>query len=523
MPDTIYYNGEINTFDENDHVYEAVAIKEGKILAVGDNNSVKALKSERTKLIDLHNKTVLPGFIDAHLHLFSLGFNLSYVDCKLGSIEEVKVAIKEHAKTLKTEEEWIIGWGFDESNYIEGRKLNKHDFSDIKNPVYITRYCLHEAVINEAAIQQIRITNSTSVKGGIIERSTDGEPTGLLKEKAMDLVVEKLPPYSTENMKKAIQLANNYLLQKGITSVHDAGLGFLVDPFKEFEVLREMSEDQSVQIKMYVMVLAEYYQEFYEKYQYMQTEKLKIGSLKLFADGTLGGQTAALFDPYLKKEENGLLLYTDQELKERIKIAYDLNRQVAVHAIGDRAIDQVLRMYESLNEEYPEQETRPRIEHTTVSNDAIRERMRKVNAIPVPQPTLIYHAGDSYHLEKERLNNIFAVKSFMEQGLRPAGSSDSPVTDCDPLIGIYAAMSRETINGKFIGEKENIRLKDAIKMYTIHAAYAAFEEDIKGSIEVNKDADFVILPEGFMNYSSEQVREAKVEKIIINGEIVFFK
>src|SRR5690625_3878713 len=339
IPDTIYYNGEINTMDANDNVYKAVEIKDGKIIDLGNNDHILALKSDETKTIDLKFRTVLPGFTDAHIHLFSLGFNLSYVDCKLDSIKKVKEVIKKRANTLKSETEWIIGWGFDESKYTEGRKLNKWDFSDIKNPVYITRYCLHEAVINESAIQRVRITNNTKFKGGIIECTNDGDITGLIKEKAMDLAVDKLPPYSTENMKSAIKLANKNLLEKGITSVHDAGLGFLIDPYKEFDVLKELSEDGSIQIKMYTMILAEYYQEFFLKYKNEQSKKLKIGSFKLFADGTLGGETAALFEPYQDREGNGFLLYSDEELKKILKTGYDLNRHVAIHAIEDPAID----------------------------------------------------------------------------------------------------------------------------------------------------------------------------------------
>lgn len=522
-PDIIYFNGEIHTLDSGDNVYEAIAVKDGKIAAVGSNEHILALQTKETEVIDLNRRTVVPGFTDAHLHLFSLGFNLSYVDCQLHSVEEVVEAIKARAKTLENDNEWIIGWGFDESKYKEGRKLNKWDFKDVKNPVYITRYCLHEAVINEAAIQRAQISNNTEIEGGIIEYTNDGEMTGLLKEKAMSLVENVLPPYTPKNMREAMTLANKHLLQYGVTSVHDAGLGFLVDPFKEFEVLKEMCEEGSLQIKMYVMVLAEYYQAFLRKYEHKESDQLKIGSLKLFADGTLSGKTAAMFEPYQASEKTGMLHYTDEELKQQMKIAYDLNKQVAIHAIGDRAIDQALRTFEALEQEYPDHKHRPRIEHTTVSNKNIRTRMKKINAIPVPQPTLIYAAGDMYHLEKERLDNVFAIKSFIKQGLKPAGSSDSPVVDCNPLLGMYAAMRRETMNEKSIGKDEEISLKDAVKIYTANASYAAYEENIKGSIEVNKYADLVVLPEGFMDYSAEEVKKSEVEMTIVNGNVLYEK
>ncbi|MGM8364518.1 amidohydrolase [Virgibacillus sp. W0181] len=522
-PDTIYFNGEVHTLDSEDNVYEAVAVIDKKITAVGSNDEILKLQSKETHLVDLNCQTVLPGFTDAHIHLFSLGFNLSYVDCQLDSIEEVVEAIKKRAQTAKSEDEWIIGWGFDESKYKERRKPNKLDFKDVKNPVYITRYCLHEAVINEAGIQKANITVQTAIDGGFIDRTDNGEATGLLVEKAKNLIEDVLPPYTYESMKKAISLVNQYLLENGITTVHDAGLGFLIDSEKEFEVLKEMSEAGNLQVKIYAMVLAEYYSDFLKKYQNQQSEQLKIGSYKLFADGTLSGGTAALNAPYKDTEEKGMLLYTDEELKNKMKVAYDLNKQVAIHAIGDRAIDQAVRTFEALQQEYPNRDDRPRIEHTTVSNDDIRDRMKKINATPIPQPLLIYMAGDMYNLEKERLDNVFAVKSCMNQGLKPAGSSDGPVVDSSPFLGMHALMTRETISGKPVGKDQIIDVKTAVKMYTNHAAYAAFEEDEKGSIEAGKYADLVILPEGFMNFSAEEVKQTKVKMTIVNGEIVYEK
>lgn len=524
-PDIIYFNGEIHTMDAEENIYEAIAVKDGKIVAVGKNNEVLKLQAEATEIMDLHKKTVVPGFIDAHVHLFPFGFNLTYVDCQLDSVEEVVEAITERAKALDNEKEWIIGWRFDESKYKERRKLTKWDFQHIKNPVYITRYCMHEAVINEPAIQKANITSQTEVKGGIIECDDHGEMTGLLVENARNLVSDVLPQYTTENMKRAITLANQQFLKDGITSVHDAGLGFLIDSSKEFEVLKEMCEEGLLQIKMYVMVLAENYQEFYKKHKHEESDQLKIGALKLFADGTLSGETAALFEPYKDSTNKGMLLYTDEELKRNMKIAYDLNKPVAIHAIGDRAIDQAIRTFEALQEEYSGNEHRPRIEHTTVSNKSLRQRMKKINAIPVPQPTLIYTAGDMYvtNVEKERLDNVFAIKSLINEGLKPAGSSDIPVTDISPLIGMASAMTRKTIKGITIGKEQIIGLKDAIKLYTNNAAHAAFEEDIKGSLEVNKVADLVVLPEGFMDFSAEEVKQSEVEMTIVNGTIVYKK
>jgi predicted amidohydrolase YtcJ len=516
-PDVIYFNGEVHAFDLDENVYEALAVKKGRIIAVGSNDTICSFQSKETRLINLHHKTVIPGFIDAHIHLFKLGFNLSYVDCRLDSIGAVRQAIWERAKMCKNQEEWIIGWGFDESLYKEGRKLNKWDFEDIKNPVYITRYCLHEAVVNEAAMRRTGITNSTEINNGIIEKDKTGEATGLLIEKAMSLAEDALPPYTEESMEKAIRLANQHLIKNGITGVHEAGMGFLIDPYMEFNVLEQMSKAGTLHVRMYLMILGEYFKDFMETHQHVGTEKLKLGSMKLFADGTLSGQTAAVMEPYKETEIKGMLLHSDAYYEEYLALAQELNKQVAIHAIGDRAIDQVLRIFEI----HPRRDLRHRIEHTTLSNEMILKRMKDLHAIPIPQPLLLHMAGDMYELKDEFLENVFAVKSFVDNNLMPAGSSDAPVVDCNPLLGIYAAMTRETLTGKVIGKDQKIMLKDAIKMYTINAAHASFEEGNKGSIETGKFADFTILPEGFMQYSAEEVKQTKIEMTIINGQIIY--
>lgn len=522
MVDCIYYNGDIHTFDQEDRVYQAVAVENDRIVATGFNDKILALQTRQTKVINLHQQTMLPGFIDAHLHIFPLGFNLSYVNCQLDSVEDVVEAVKEQANKKEDENEWIIGVGFDESLFKEERKLNKWDFKEIKNPIYIMRYCLHEAVVNQTVIEKTNITSDTHVNNGVIERNKYGDVTGLLKENAMSLVKDILPPYNLKNMTNAIQLANHHLLKNGITSVHDAGLGFFVDPYKEFEVLQLMTKEGKLQVKMYLMILAEHFESFYEINKHSETKQLKFGSMKLFSDGTLSGKTAALLSSYKDSEENGMLLYSDEEMEAYVKVAHEMDKQVAIHAIGSRAIDQVLRVYETVLKKYPLDNSRHRIEHATITNDNLIKRMVNLKVVPVSQPSLIYAAGDSHNsvIDGED-KKYFAYKSFINNDLPLAGSSDSPVVDVSPFLGIYAAMKRKTKKGNEYNRDEKVSLKEALKMYTLNAAYAAFEESMKGSIEAGKYADFVVLPEGFMSYSAEEVKKSNVNKTIINGKVVF--
>lgn len=524
IPEIIYFNGEIHTLDVDDYIGEAVAVKEGRIIAVGSNTSVCDLRHTNTTLVDLEQKTMVPGLIDAHLHLFPLGINLSNVNCQLHSIEEVIKAIKKQAAEAENDQQWIIGWGFDESLFKEGRKPDKWDFQEVTNPVYITRYCMHEAVVNERALEIAGITRATTISNGIIEQTAAGEMTGRLMETAMTIVEEKLPAYTTGQMEKAIQLAQQQLLQKGITSVHDAGLGFFDDPFREFAMLSGMEESGALHIRIYVMILAEYFTAFLKKHGDFSSMQLKLGAMKLFADGTIGGKTAAMEHPYQDSTERGMLLYTDEEMEKLVRKAHDMKKQVAVHAIGDRALEQVLRMYEQVQAEKKQANIRHRVEHVIISNDRLLEKMKQLGVVAIPQPAMIHTTGDLHNGNVAGgAYHYMALRSFFECGLHPAGSSDSPVEDADPMLGMYAAMKRESVTGNVFNQEECISLKEALQMYTIHAAYAAFEEKDKGTIERGKLADFTVLPKGFIRFSAEQVKETKAEMTIIDGVIRYRK
>ncbi|MBO1004340.1 amidohydrolase [Pseudogracilibacillus auburnensis] len=520
--DIIYYNGEIHTFDHDEKIFEAIAIKNGKISALGSNKLIQSQQESNTRMVNLKNQTVLPGFIDAHLHIFPLGVSLSHINCQMDSIEQVVKAVEKEAANCKNEDEWVIGWGFDESNYKENRKPTKWDFAHINNPVYITRYCLHEAVCNERVLKKAGVTSSTMIDNGMIERNEHGEATGLLIESAMTFAEAILPVNTEESMKSAVKLANDYIVSRGITSIHDAGLGFFEDPYKEFKVLDDVIRNRELKVRMYVMILAEYYKALMKKYSSVASEKLKIGAMKLFADGTLSGRNAALSVPYKGSDEQGLFVYTHAKLQEQMEFVFETNYPVAVHAIGDAAIAQVLDVYEALNNLYPERTARNRIEHTTITNNVLLNRMKQLGVTAIPQPEFLYSAGDKHMnvIEKET-GKYIALKSFFDYDLHPAGSSDGPVADCNPLFGMSAAMKRQTKGGTVIYEEEKISLKEAVRMYTINAAYAAEEEHFKGSIEIGKVADLTVLPEGFMTYTADEVKGANVRMTIIEGEIVY--
>jgi predicted amidohydrolase YtcJ len=526
--DFVLVNGRIVSMDQDKREYEALAAKNGRIIGLGKDKDIEKWIGAATASIDLEGKTVVPGFIDAHQHMVNFGFYLSQVNCSVDSIEELVNAVRESAATLKNEE-WVIGIGFNEDRFKENRFPNAADFADIPNPVYLLRNCLHTAVVNQTTLELAGINeHSPDVAGGEIVRDTNGKPTGVLKEKALDFVKRILPPFSLEEIKEAISFADKEYTSLGITGVHEAGMGFFTHSINEFRAFQEMSMDQSLKVRVYGMILDSYFEDA-KKMKLLTgfgNDKLKIGSIKIFSDGTLNGRTAAVSEGYLDPAgERGGMVISKEELEKKVLDAHREGYQVAIHAIGDRAIMQVIDAYEKAIQAYPRADHRHRIEHTSVTTPEIIDKLVELELIPVPQPSFLNVAGDVYKnvLQPHVTERLKPLKTFFERGIKAAGSSDCPVVTSSPLFGMYCTMARETLGSTVLSPKERLSLEEALQMYTVHAAYAAFAENDQGTLEIGKFADCVVLPAGFMSYSAEEVRDAKIEMTVIGGEIVYTK
>lgn len=524
--DMVLINGQIVSMDEKDNEYKCIAIKNGRIVGLAHSDEMQAFMDSKTTVIDLQGKTVLPGFIDAHQHIVSFGFNLLFVDCNKLSIREVVQSIEERASTAKPNE-WIIGFGFDEAKYEEKRLPNASDFAHIQNPVYITRFCLHAAVINQTVLSLAGIDADTQVPSDSeIEKDTAGHVTGVLREKAMDLVKKVLPPFTKDQIREAIALANQHYLSEGITSVHEAGMSFYTGSIDEFRALQEMSMDGSLNVRVYGMILDTFFEE--AKAMRLMTgfgnDMLKIGAIKIFSDGALSGQTAAMSEDYVYPAgTRGMFMYSAAELEEKVLNAHKEGYHIAIHAIGDAAIEQVITAYEKALENYPRSDHRHRIEHCGVTTPNLIQRIKQLGLIPVPHPGIVHVAGDVYKkvLKPHVLESLYSVKTFIDEGLNPAGSSDCPVTPSSPLWGIYAAMTRKTAGGDVILPEQKITLYEGLQMYTKNAAYASFSEEEKGTLEVGKFGDLVVLPAKFMDFSAEEVQHTSVEMTIISGKVLY--
>lgn len=524
--DLVLRNGHIVSLDENMNEYTAIAIKNGRIIAIGSDNEIEPVTGKDTEKIDLKGKTVTPGFIDGHQHMIQFGFKLIYVDCSKDSIAEIVSAVEERAKDVN-KDEWIIGLGFDDARFKEGRMPHKNDFKHIENPVFITHYSYHHAVANDHALALANIDENTEApQGGEIEKNSSNAVTGVLLEKAMDLVRSIIPPVSNEEIKKAIGLANNYYLSQGITGVHEAGMGHMTGSLREFQAFQELTKDNKLDVRVYGMVLDEFFEEIKNMHLVngFGNEKLKVGSIKLFIDGTISGRTCAISEVYPGTDGNrGIWMMGEEEFEEKVIRAHRIGFQVAVHAIGDKAVNRALNAFEKAQDLYPRTDCRHRVEHAGITNDAIIEKMKILGVIPVPQPAFLYLNGDVYLqvLPSKLKEQLFRSKSFLDKGLQVVGSSDCPVVTSSVILGIYSLMSRKTKAGVVVSPEEKLSLVEAVKMYTRSPAYAAFQENETGTLELGKKGDLVVLPVGFIDYTENEVIKTTVDMTIIDGKVVY--
>ncbi|MBP1995402.1 amidohydrolase [Paenibacillus eucommiae] len=526
--DTLLYNGQIVSMDPNQSQFSSILIKNGRIVGLGDQAESSPFIHPETKLIDLEGRTVLPGFIDAHQHMTYFGANLLNLECNHLSIADMVKAVEQRAAALDADE-WIIGWGLNEALLEEKRLPEASDFAHIPNPVYIVRFCAHTAVINDKALAMAGVDNQTvEPRGGEIVRDSNGKATGVLKEKAMELVQQVIPSYSLEQIKQAILLADAYYIRQGITSVHEAGVGLYTNSLQEFRAFQELLLERRLNTRVYCMVL----DTFFPELQAMQlttgfgSERFKIGAVKMFADGTLTGGTAAIIGEYAEPlQGQGMLMHSDEEMEQKVLEAHKQGCQISIHAIGDRAIEQVISAYEKALSQHPRADSRHRIEHCKLSHPGITERMQRSGIIPVPQPAIYHQAGDVYNqiLKPDILKDYCPLRSWLDAGLKPPGSSDCPIVSCSPLLGIYAAITRKTRSGETIVPEQSISLYEALQMYTSHGAYASFSEDELGTLELGKMADLVVLPKGFMDFSAEEIKNTEIEMTIINGKVCYEK
>ncbi len=523
--DTLLINGTVYTVDSSFSKTQAVAVKDGKIVATGSTAQLQKTYSAK-ETIDLQGKFLYPGFIDAHAHFFGYGLDLRKANLTgTESWEDVLHRLNDFAKGLNAKSgEWIIGRGWDQNDWEVKEYPTKEKLDQLfpNNPVILTRVDGHAAIVNQPALDKSGVTASTKLIGGDVILK-DGKPTGVLIDNAVDLVSANIPPATDQQIKEGLIAAQQNCFAVGLTTIDDCGLSYE-------NVLQIEKANQSGELKMRLYVMLSDAKNNYEaifKRGMIKTDLLNVRSFKVYADGALGSRGACLLQPYADKPGHlGFLLSNPEHFDSVAAVIYNKGFQMCTHAIGDSGNRTILNVYGKYLKE--KNDLRWRIEHAQVVNELDFNLFGMYSIVPSIQPT--HATSDMYWADKrlgtQRVQGAYAYNDLLKQnGWLPLGT-DFPVEDIDPLKTFYAAVFRKDGKGWPADgfQTENALTREAtLKGMTIWAAKSNFEEKEKGSIETGKFADFVILDTDIMTATFEQILKAKVMKTICNGEIVYTK
>ncbi|HET9857566.1 MAG TPA: amidohydrolase [Chthoniobacterales bacterium] len=533
--DLLLFNGNIYTVNEKTPHAEAVAVKKDRIVFVGSNEEAKRFHAAGT--IDLGGKTLVPGLTDSHCHIFGIGERELTLNLEgTNTLEDFLAKVK--ARVAKTErDKWITGRGWIETFWKPPNFPTRQDLDSIAadHPLFLTRADGHAAVANSAALKIARIDKSTPnpFGGEILKDKATGEPTGMLLDNAMDLVEKSIPKPTEAERKQALLTGINREIGLGWCEIQNAG-----SHKEDIDLIKKAFADGKIKIRFINCVFGpgEDAQNFLKEgatlnaFNHHFTQR----TIKIIFDGALGSRGAALLKPYNDAPDtSGYLTEKPEELKPMFEEAIRRGIQVETHAIGDRANRQILDLYEAASKTVPPdqrkvRELRWRVEHSQIVDPADIPRFAKLGIIPSMQPS---HAiSDLFFAPKrlgmDRLAGAYAWQSFLKSGSIICGGSDAPVERGEPMIEFYAAVARKSIKGES-GEgwhpEQAVSREQALKMFTIWPAFAAFEENDKGSIEPGKLADFTVLSQDIMKISEPEILKTRAEMTIIGGEIAFGK
>ena len=511
MTDIILKNANVITMDTEQPAAQAVAITGDQIGLVGSNAEVESVAGAGTKVLDCQGKTLVPGFNDAHLHLFSLLKKLLSVDLSpaaVSSIRDIMQAIRRKVENAPPGN-WISGTDYNEFYLAEKRFPNRWDIDEVApdHPVVLSHRSLHACVLNSLGLKLAGIgTETPEPPGATIERDpASGEPNGVLYEMLNDIRSRLVPMMTDAELDEAVGMANNLFLSNGITSIQEAT--YRNDPGR-WQTMSKFKETGKLQSRVNMMAGTDYWQQFQEMglNSGSVNDFLRLGAVKIMVT-----QTAGKLHPAL------------EELKRLALASHQAGFQLAFHAEEKDVIDAVIDVLEYVNGISPITGRRHRIEHFAEGAPRLLKRLPALDVVIVNQPPFIYYSGERYlaTVDPDILPWMYRIKSPMDKGLVVAGSSDTPVVPCNPLAGIYAAVARKTESGQDFYPEEAVSAYQALGMYTRNSAYAAFEENIKGSVSAGKLADMVVLSDDPTKIPTEQIKDIKVDMTILGGEMVW--
>lgn len=529
--DRVWVNGRFHTADRFHPEAEALAERGGLIVAVGSRAEVEGQIGEGTRVVDLGGRTALPGLIDAHGHVIGLGrFGMGRMDLSdAKSFEEVVGRVAQVAKDAK-KGEWIVGGRWDHESWASKAMPTHGDLSEATpgRPVWLRRVDGHAGLANEEAMRRAGVIRETpDPAGGAILRDARGEPTGIFVDGAMSLI-DRVAPDDGVTTEQLILKAQEMCFEAGLTGVHEPG----VSP-AEIGVYREMARDGSLKLRIYAMVSGPYAMRYFSENPVEIGERLTVRSAKLYMDGAMGSRGAWLLAPYEDrpigedgKAYTGLAVSAPEVIHEIAEHALEHGYQVCTHAIGDRGNRETLDAYERALRASPAQDHRFRVEHAQLLAPGDIPRFAALGVIASMQPT--HCTSDMRWVEarvgKERARGAYAWRSLLSAGARLAGGSDFPVERHNPFLGFHAAVTRQNAAGEPAGgwmPDERLTREEALRLFTIDAAYASFEESVKGSLEVGKYADFIVIDRDVMTCAPNDILGTRVLRTIVGGETVF--
>lgn len=517
-------NANIWTADEKQPHAEALAISNDKIIRVGTTREINKMINDKTRVIDANGMFVCPGFTDSHLHLLDGGFHLSSVQLRdAATPEEFTRRIAEYAKTLEPGE-WILGGDWDHS--LWGGELPKRQWIDEVtpvNPLWVSRLDGHMALANSLALKTCGIDqNTVAPPGGTIVKDAGGNITGIFKDNAMELIYPFIAEPGDSLKYRALDAAMQYLLEQGVTYVHHMG------SWDDLRIYKKYRDQNKLRIRISAAVPLATYEKLHQviSEDNFSDEWLRIGGLKAFVDGSLGSHTALFHEPYTDKpSDTGLQVTSTEDLYRMILAADKYGLQAITHAIGDKANTIILDIYEKVSRENGPRDRRFRIEHAQHLKPGDIERFKEINVIASMQP---YHAIDDGRwaepLIGDRIKTSYAYRSLLDNGATLVFGSDWYVAPPSPLWGIYAAVTRRTLDDKHPDgwvPEQKISVEEALTAYTISPAYTSFEENIKGSISPGKLADIVIIDRDLTKINPVNIKDAGIMMTIVNGNIEF--
>lgn len=535
----IIINAKIYTMDKNNTIANAVYINNRKIIDIGNNKKILSYKKEGMKLIDANKKTIIPGLIDSHMHLLGYGqYISSLVLSDVKSIDDIIKKSKQYIKKNKiNKDKWLIVKGLNDEQLIEKRMPTKDELDSIslEIPIIIKRTCYHSMSCNSKALEIAGIDENTYIEGGKVEKDENGNPNGILREAAMELVDKNIPEPTITEIKNILDKALKEAVKNGLTGIHTDDFSTIKGEEtyeKIIEAYNQLEEDKKLPVRIYeqclfheVDKLKEFNSSGYKTG--VGSEMFKIGPLKILADGSLGSRTAYLSEPYKDDPENyGSLTLKPEEIDELVKTAHDNNMPVAIHAIGDKAAEIAIESIKKAQSSNYKEDIRHGIVHFQITNENIFKEVKKNKIITFIQPIFV---GDDYkiidsRIGEERAKTSYNWKTLNDMDIIAPFGTDCPVDSLNPFHNIYCAVTRQDIEGNPEGgwlPEQKMTVYEAVKGYTINSAYASYDEDKRGTIEVDKYADMILISDNIFEVEPQYIKDIQCEMTIVDGKIVY--